>query len=103
MECWGAGVGSVQGQSRGGTALDMDRETLEPQGRGPLTNVHSELGEKILGKPGVRNEKACLPPGATLQGNGLGLRIGFLTVLQQAARQPHVREPHCLAGGRTRS
>ena len=81
----------------------MDRETLEPQGRGPLTNVHSELGEKILGKPGVRNEKACLPPGATLQGNGLGLRIGFLTVLQQAARPPRFREPHCLAGGRTRS
>ena len=52
MECWGAGVGSVQGQSRGGTALDMDRETLEPQGRGPLTNVHSELGEKILGTTG---------------------------------------------------
>lgn len=72
-------------------------------GQSPLTNVHSELGEKILGKPGVRNEKACLPPGATLQGSGLGLRIGFMTVSQQAARPPCITEPHCLTGGRTRS
>lgn len=49
----GGGVGSVQGQGRGAAALDMDREILEPQGRGPLTNVHLEPGEKTLGKPGV--------------------------------------------------
>ena len=53
VECWGAGVGSVRGQGRGAASSDTDREILEAQGGGPLTNVHSEPGEKTLGKPGV--------------------------------------------------
>lgn len=77
VECWEAGVGSVRGHSRGGTVLDMAREILEAQGRGPLTNVPSEPGRRFWGKPGVGNEKshgvtgvALTPPRRRVQGDG---------------------------------
>lgn len=46
---WGLGWG----QGRGAATLDTNREILEAQGGGLLTNVRSEPGEKTLGKPGV--------------------------------------------------
>ena len=60
------------------------------------------LGRRLWGSLELGNEEPCLPPGATVQGGGLGLQIGFMTVTQQAARPPGVGEPRRLAGSRTR-
>lgn len=91
VECWGAGVGSVMGHSRGGTVLDMAREILEAQGRGLLTNVPSEPGKRFWGKPGVGNEKSHGSDSSHEEGAGRWETVGDATPQRS---QPWPLLPH---------
>ena len=89
--------------SAGGLGWAVSRDRAEEQPRrtrtGRFWRLRAEacsqtctwsLGRRLWGSLELGNEEPCLPPGATLQGSGLGLRIGFMTVTQQAARPPGV-------------